>query len=178
LELHQLHYIMNHWRGVFKILEQDWQSAANQIGLTMAEQHVLWILHFEKEATMTEIADIGLWDVSTVMQVVKRLKEKEFVLSRKMQHDRRISYVSLTKAGEEKVAESLQFKYRFFDYVDELESSSEDGRKFVEALLFRQKEMNSYFHGEKFVEWVDKSTNQLKLEILSRNSSEVNFNKK
>jgi MarR family protease production transcriptional regulator HPr len=165
MRLAEFHFIMNHWRGVFKILEQDWQSAANKIGLTMAEQQVIWIVHVEKEVTMTAIAELGLWDVSTVMQVVKRLKEKNLVSTHKMPHDRRISYVELTTTGKEKVDESKQISYRFFDYLRSLEESGADGQAFVTQLLFRQQEMNEHFHGKKFTEWVEKSTVQLEKEL-------------
>lgn len=155
-----MHQIMNHWRGAFKLLEQDWQAMANEAGLTMAEQHILSILYFEKEATMTEIADLGLWDVSTVMQVVKRLKEKGLVQSKKMPHDRRISYVSLTEEGEE-TRNRVVTKMRIFDYIEEKSKESEEFKQYIQQLFKFQKEMNEHFHGKQFVEWVDKTTAQL-----------------
>lgn len=153
----EVHYILNHLRGISKVMEQDLQHEASKIGLTMAEQHLIWILYFEKEATMTEIGDLGLWDVSTVMQVVKRLKEKGYVKSKKMPHDRRSSYVYLTEKGEDKWKEISNHDYRFSSYLHDLVENDKEFLNFFTQLLTRQKKMNAFFHGEKFVHWVDKT---------------------
>lgn len=155
-----IHSIINYWRGIYKVLEDDWQKAAKDLGLTTAEQHLLWILHFEKEATMTEIADIGLWDISTVVQIVNRLKKKGLIETKKRVHDRRISYCILTEEGLKKRKESEKYRYKSMEYLKAL-SNNEETKDMIPALLEFQKNFNQHFHGESFVKWVDKTTKNL-----------------
>lgn len=157
-DLANVHLMMNHFRGAYKVLEEEWQKSAREIGLTQAEQHVLWIVSLEREATITRIAELGLWDVSTVMQVVKRLKEKGFILVKKKENDRRISYVELTKAGNEKRKQSEQYKYKLYDFVKGFNSESKENAEFLEQLVSFYEQVNQHFYGREFVNWVDSTS--------------------
>lgn len=161
MEIHEIHKIMNHWRGMYKVLEQDWQKVAKEHGLTPAEQHVIWILHFEKEATMTRIADIGLWDVSTVMQMTKRLQEKGLIETKKMDHDRRISYVSLTEEGRNRREKTENYDYQIVDCINQIISEKGYSPEFLHELSEFQKAFNERFHGKDFVNWVERTSNEL-----------------
>ena len=152
----QTHKLMNYMRGTYKVLENEWQKNAREIGLTQAEQHVMWIVFIEKEVTITRISEIGLWDVSTVMQVLKRLKNKSLVKLEKKANDRRISYVSLSDDGFEKLDVSSQYSYSVMDYLDEYGEKSEKHAEFLREMYQFQMEFNRYFHGNEFVNWVEK----------------------
>lgn len=75
--------MLNYFRGMLKIMEEEWQANAKDIGLTLAEQHAIWIIDSRESISVTEIAKIGLWDRSTVMQILKRLEEKKYYLYNK-----------------------------------------------------------------------------------------------
>jgi MarR family transcriptional regulator, protease production regulatory protein HPr len=150
-----LHTIINHWRGMYKALENDWQTSAKDLGLTTAEQHMLWIIYFENEATMTRIAEIGLWDISTVVQVANRLKQKGYIKTLKHDHDRRISYCTLTPEGEEIREKSGQYTYKTYEY---LASINDEENHFFTTLSAFQRQFNEHFHGKEFVEWVDRTS--------------------
>ncbi|MDO6655209.1 MarR family transcriptional regulator [Anaerobacillus sp. 1_MG-2023] len=152
----QTHKLMNYMRGTYKVLENEWQKNAREIGLTQAEQHVMWIVYFEEEVTITKISEIGLWDVSTVMQVLKRLKNKLFVKLEKKTDDRRVSYVTLTEEGLSKVEASDQYSYSVMKYLEEYRSKSEENAEFLEAMYQFQMEFNKHFHGNEFVKWVER----------------------
>ncbi|MBN8208183.1 BlaI/MecI/CopY family transcriptional regulator [Bacillus sp. NTK071] len=152
----QTHKLMNYMRGTYKVLENEWQKNAREIGLTQAEQHVMWIVYLEKEITITRISEIGLWDVSTVMQVLKRLKNKAFVKLEKKANDRRVSYVSLTDVGLEKVDASTQYSYSVMNYLDEYREKSEEHAEFLKEMYQFQMDFNKHFHGSEFVNWVEK----------------------
>jgi MarR family transcriptional regulator, protease production regulatory protein HPr len=154
-DLANVHLIMNHFRGAYKVLEEEWQKSAKQIGLTQAEQHIIWIVSLEKEATITRIAELGLWDVSTVMQVVKRLKEKGYIVVKKKTSDRRISYVVLTESGNEKKKESEQHTYRLYDFIKKFLNKSEKNATFLGQMLHFYEEVNQHFYGREFVNWID-----------------------
>lgn len=79
----QLHYIMNHMRAAFKVLDKEWQMAAKDLGTTQAEQHILWIVYLEKSITLTKLAELSLLDISTVAQVLTRMTKKDLVIQTK-----------------------------------------------------------------------------------------------
>ncbi|WP_347549699.1 BlaI/MecI/CopY family transcriptional regulator [Pseudalkalibacillus hwajinpoensis] len=152
----QTHKLMNYMRGTYKVLENEWQKNARAIGLTQAEQHVMWIVYIEKEVTITRISEIGLWDVSTVMQVLKRLKNKAYVRLDKKSNDRRVSYVSLTEEGQEKIDASARYSYAVMKYLDEYRNQSQENAEFLDAMYQFQMDFNKHFHGHEFVKWVEK----------------------
>ncbi|MDR7072650.1 MarR family transcriptional regulator [Fictibacillus barbaricus] len=154
------HMMVNYMRGVYKVLEEDWQKSAKALGLTQAELHILWIVSFEEDITISKIAYYGLWDVSTVMQVIKRLKEKGLVELEKKNDDRRISYVYLTEKGWEKQKESADFNCQVYGF---LQKWLEDGdrREFYRELVQLHKDLNKHFHGEDFVDWVEDTGKRL-----------------
>jgi MarR family protease production transcriptional regulator HPr len=162
VDMSNLHIMMNYLRGTYKVLEEEWQKSARSIGLTQAEQHVLWIVHLEKEATISKIASIGLWDVSTVMQVITRLKQKEFITLTKKAADRRVSYALLTELGEQKIQESYQFSYKLYDYLENYSRKSEENMEFLIQLIKFHKDLNQYFHGSEFIDWTEKTSKSLR----------------
>ncbi len=162
VNMSNLHIIMNYLRGTYKVLEEEWQKSARSIGLTQAEQHVLWIVHLEKEATITKIASIGLWDVSTVMQVITRLKQKGLITLMKKAADRRVSYATLTDLGEQKIQESYEFSYKLYDYLEDYSKQSDDHLKFMKQMMDFHKELNQYFHGSEFIDWTERTSKSLR----------------
>jgi MarR family transcriptional regulator, protease production regulatory protein HPr len=159
-QLSDTHMMINYMRGVYKVLEEDWQKSAKTIGLTQAEQHILWIVSLEEDITISKIAYYGLWDVSTVMQVIKRLKDKGLVKLEKKNDDRRISYVYLTEKGIEKHKDSKSFNCQIYNFLQEW---LEDGNKqeFYKDLIQLHKDLNKHFHGEEFVDWVEDTGKRL-----------------
>ena len=145
---------MNYFRGVAKAVEEDWQKAAQSVGLTQAEQHTLWVIFFEERASISTIAKYGLWDRSTVMQVVKRLKEKGLVYIEKDEKDLRVSYVLLTEEGKKRRAKSREANYDFLKFIEK--QSVEDREGFINLIKFLEK-INRNYYGDEFIEWVEKT---------------------
>lgn len=159
-QLSDMHMMVNYMRGVYKVLEEDWQKAAKAIGLTQAEQHILWIVSLEEDITISKIAYYGLWDVSTVMQVIKRLKDKGYVRLEKKNDDRRISYVYLTDEGLVKHKESTSFNCQIYGFLQKW-MEDESKKDFYRDLIQLHKDLNKHFHGEEFVEWVEDTGKRL-----------------
>ncbi|RXI99551.1 MarR family transcriptional regulator [Anaerobacillus alkaliphilus] len=149
-----LHAMLNHFRGASKVIEADWQNVANSVGLTQAELHTLWMVYFEERASITTIANHGLWDRSTVMQVVKRLKEKGLVSVEKDDQDLRVSYVILTEEGKKRQTSTATAEFSFFQFLQELRLEDEEG--YYKLLSFIEK-FNRNYHGEEYCEWVEKT---------------------
>ncbi|SFD70862.1 MarR family transcriptional regulator, protease production regulatory protein HPr [Bacillus sp. OV194] len=166
-ELANMHMMMNYLRGVYKVLEDEWQKSAKSLGLTQAEQHILWIVSFEREATISRIAHLGLWDVSTVMQVIKRLKDKGLIQLLKKDHDRRISYVTLTEEGAKKQQMSSEGKYSVYSYLQAW-SKDHGNQEFLVQLVNLHRDMNEHFHGTEYVEWIENTGRQLRDKVETR----------
>jgi len=94
-----LHMMMNVIRAMYKILEEDWTKQAKKHDLTSPQQHLLWILHFRDGSTISEVANFGLWHISTAMHLIDKLEEKGFVRKERLPHDKRSSRVFLTETG-------------------------------------------------------------------------------
>lgn len=159
-DISNLHMMVNYIRGVYKVLDEEWQRSAKEIGLTQAEQHVIWIVYLEKEATITRIAEVGLWDISTVMQIIKRLKHKELVVVKKKINDRRISYVELTEEGQLKRQQSAQCSNKLYEFIKNYfdESETKDMTDFKEQSIELYRQINRRFHGTEFISWIEKTS--------------------
>ncbi len=102
-----LHIMMNVVRAMYKTLEEDWTKQAKQHDLTSPQQHLLWILYFRDGSTITEVANLGLWHISTAMHLIDKLEEKDLVRKERLRNDKRASRVYLTEKGRalrEKIA--------------------------------------------------------------------------
>ncbi|MCA0993464.1 MarR family winged helix-turn-helix transcriptional regulator [Pseudalkalibacillus hwajinpoensis] len=148
----QLHYIMNHMRAAFKVLDKEWQMAAKDLGITQAEQHILWIVYLEKSITLTKLAELSLLDISTVAQVLTRMTKKDLIIQTKKNQDRRVTYVSLSPEGEKILHTSSTYEYQFWNYMKEMDP---DKRAQFMSIV---SDMNKHFYGDSFVKWVEKTS--------------------
>ncbi|MFA9556014.1 MarR family winged helix-turn-helix transcriptional regulator [Evansella sp. AB-rgal1] len=155
----EIHKLLNYIRGLGKVLEEDWQATAKELGLTLAELHVVWIVGTNNKLSITNIAKIGLWDRSTVMQIIKRLRAKDIVTITKDDKDLRVTFVTLTKEGEEKRKLSENANTRFLHYMDMYQNENIQSMK--EVLTFF-KDSNTYFHNVEFINWVEGSSELFK----------------
>ncbi len=158
MDYHSIHQMLNYFRATYKVIEEDWQKSAQEVGITQSEQHMLWIIYFEKKVSMSHIAKVGLWDLSTVMQVIKRLKTKGLVQTIKDENDLRISYVMLTPEGEKKREATSKIMYRFGDFINEYANESEEHKQRLEAALNFVQDMSKHFYGQDYIQWVDRTS--------------------
>lgn len=154
-----LHILINLIRGLYKSLDDDWRKAAAACGITTAQQHLLWILHFRDGSTLTELSDLGLWHVSTVMNMVDRMEAAGIVRKEVDCADARVKRVFLTAKGNE-IRESTekQFEhFRLYEIIrqldpDELAKSMKPLYNIVTKLT-----------GEDFVQFIESSAKQIRL---------------
>ena len=151
---YEQHIFLNHIRAASKAVEDNWQRNAKEIGITAAEQHILWIVHSYESLSVSDIAKIGLWDRSTVMQVLKRMSAKELVDIHKDHYDRRRSFVRLTEKGKEKRVESAQFEFEFYQF---LKTYFDDKTNLLAEMNAFFRAVNGHFHGQSFINWLDHS---------------------
>ncbi|MDG5788654.1 MarR family transcriptional regulator [Evansella sp. AB-P1] len=150
-----MHLLVNYFRGLSKAMEDEWQKLAKGLGLTQAELHVMWIVNSKGKISVSKIAKIGLWDRSTVMQILKRLKEKNLITVTKDENDLRVTHISLTKEGKEKRNLSQFKESKFLEFLCLYQN---ENKRFMDELFKFQKELNSYFHGDEFIEWVEETS--------------------
>ncbi|WP_347553074.1 MarR family transcriptional regulator (plasmid) [Pseudalkalibacillus hwajinpoensis] len=147
----RLHFLLNNFRAMYKVLENDWERSAQNMGITKAEQHLLRIIYLEEEITVSRLSDLCLLSVSTVMQVLKRMVEKGLVSQIKHQEDLRVTYVSMTALGYEAIHTSTTYEYQFLNYFQEMDESKRA------QLLECVQEFNRHFYGDAFVQWIEKT---------------------
>ncbi|MGJ9383320.1 transcriptional regulator, SarA/Rot family [Salipaludibacillus sp. CF4.18] len=149
------HRILNYVRGIGKALEDEWQCKAKELGLTFAEQHAMWIIFSKQKISISEIATLGLWNRSTVMQMMTRLAKKEIISMSKDAKDLRVTYVELTEKGDKKREESLHKEFKVLNFIKE---KWDNDPVMMEYVAEFSREFNLHFHGKEFVDWVGSAT--------------------
>ncbi|MEG6616012.1 MarR family transcriptional regulator [Peptococcaceae bacterium 1198_IL3148] len=154
-----LHVLLNLIRGLHKAIDEDWRKAAAKSGLTVSQQHLLWILNFENGSTLSEISEYGLWHLSTVMDLVERMEKAGLVHKEVDQSDARTKRVYITDKGREVLNSTAKRidNYKFLDVV-----YNERTKDLLAERINMLYNLNKAFHGEKFVNYVEQSTNRVK----------------
>lgn len=71
--------------------------------LNINEHHKLWITYYLKNASISEIAKLGVMHVSTAFNFSKKLETRGYLQYSKKENDMRNTYIQLTEKGEELV---------------------------------------------------------------------------
>lgn len=85
------------------LVSEQFHARVNAAGLRIPEWRVLATLHDREAMTIGHLAEITLLTQPTLTRVVARLEDCGLVLRRSEPEDRRITRVSITPAGREKV---------------------------------------------------------------------------
>lgn len=157
------------------MLDADLNKSARKLGLTVTELNFLWTIYYEKEPTVSRMAELTLLDSSTVTQVINRLKNKKLVCSRKKLEDTRFSYLRLTAMGNEKRKLSMRSNNEsiFFEFLVKEMKIPNEKEKIVITLDFLKK-INQHFHGEEFINWVYSLPEKLEKEINENSKTPEN----
>lgn len=153
----KLHVLLNLIRGLYKALDNDWRKAAAEVGLTPCQQHLLWILSFKNGSTLTELSEIGVWHVSTVMSMVERMERNGLVSKEVDSNDARTKRIFITEKGRRVRQETLKGEghFRLLALLNNMkEKEVEEGTKILQYLV-------SELLGERFLEFVHTSAEQI-----------------
>ncbi len=91
-------------RLIWDEINANWSKLARDVGLTVTEEQVLWVISFSDSSTVTEIAYILQRDKGTISKCVYSLEQNGF-LTRFEGKDRRFYEFTLTKAGSDLIKE-------------------------------------------------------------------------
>ncbi|SHK46006.1 MarR family protein [Desulforamulus aeronauticus DSM 10349] len=153
----RLHVLLNLIRGLYKALDSDWRKAASEVGLTPCQQHLLWILSFRNGSTLTELSEIGVWHVSTVMSMVERMEKNGLVTKVVDLNDARTKRIFVTEKGSRVRKETLKGEehFRLLSLMNNMnEQEVKEGTKILQYLV-------SELLGERFIEFVNSSSEQI-----------------
>ncbi|MBM7855413.1 DNA-binding MarR family transcriptional regulator [Desulfohalotomaculum tongense] len=153
-----LHEILNLTRGLYKAIDEDWRKCAAKSGLTVSQQHLLWILYFENGSTLSQISEYGIWHLSTVIDLVERMERFGMVRKETDVKDARTKRVYITDKGKKMLKISWNNKDNF-KFIDALNLGNKELVQQYFDTLYR---LNRLFNGEKFVQYVQKSTKKLR----------------
>ncbi|WP_342042887.1 HTH-type transcriptional regulator Hpr [Bacillus sp. OTU2372] len=93
--------IMQLSKALWKAIEKDWEQWIKPYDLNINEHHILWITYYLKDASVSEIAKLGVMHVSTAFNFSKKLEKRGYLHFSKRENDMRNSYIQLTEKGEE-----------------------------------------------------------------------------
>lgn len=115
-------------------IQKDWEKVANEVGLTHAQQHALWILHLDDGLTLNELGNIAFWNKSTTSALISRLEKKGYVRKEKYLDNSRTIKIYITEGGKRILEESVNTKLAF-EFMGLLRSLDiEEVEKFLETL--------------------------------------------
>lgn len=160
-----VHMLLNLVRGFYKAMDEDWRKSAAQNGITVSQQHLLWILHFENGSTLSEVSAYGLWHLSTVIDLVDRMESHGLVSKEIDNNDARTKRVYLTEKGKNLVKDTYACvnTLRFLDVV-----YNEENKQLLARNIETLYNLNRVFHGDKFVNFVASSTDRFPIKITNK----------
>jgi MarR family protease production transcriptional regulator HPr len=88
-------------KALWKSIETDWQQWIKPYDLNINEPHILLITHYLKDASISEIAKLGVMHVSTASNFSKKLENRGYIQFSKKEDDLRNTYIQLTEKGGE-----------------------------------------------------------------------------
>lgn len=161
-----LHQLLNLIRGLYKAIDEDWRKCASKSGLTVSQQHLLWILRFKDGSTLSEISQYGLWHLSTVMDLVERMEKLGLVYKEVDSKDARTKRVTITDKGNEFLNNSCN-NSESFKFMNAMEwDNLERMKQYLDTLYMLNKSLN----GDKFVHYVEQSAKKLEDELEKVNT--------
>ncbi|MCG8400821.1 MAG: MarR family transcriptional regulator [Firmicutes bacterium] len=138
-------------------INTDRSKIAKELGLTIPQHHLLWVIHFKPGCTLSQLAEYSLSTVANVKHVVDNLVKKEVVVKYIDPKDARARRVYLTERGEElikKAAKSAE-GYRVLSMLDKLQE--EEVQKNMETLFSVVENLQS----KEYVEFLKTNINKL-----------------
>lgn len=112
ISLHKLNYV---YLAVNKCFIDDWEKIVQMGGLTYPQAKLLIILKEGGQSTMSQIAERGLWHMSTVTELVNRMDKEDLVSKRIDQIDKRVVKVDITEKGVEVLNHTKRLYFRNSD---------------------------------------------------------------
>ena len=142
-------------RGINFEIEQDIRNTLKKSNFSFPSFRILWILYFQNDMTMSDLAHIAQTNISNIFRQLIKLKDEGFVLIENGA-DARMKNVKLTVSGKEMVNNFIQENQRHSELkiVETIEKISEEELKValkVVALL------SSELVGDKFTSFIMKS---------------------
>lgn len=105
-------------KGLWRIVEQDWQEYLRKYHLTINEYSVLYSVGKIKFGSVTHVADYGLMHISTAFNNSQALKKRALLVLEKDSEDTRATNISITAAGLsllDEIAENFDFDNSVFE---------------------------------------------------------------
>ncbi|RXT13613.1 MarR family transcriptional regulator [Ammoniphilus sp. CFH 90114] len=170
-----LHMMINVVRAMYKTLEEDWTRQAKQHDLTSPQQHLLWILHFRDGSTITEVANLGLWHISTAMHLIDKLEEKNLVRKERLRNDKRASRVYLTEKGRalrEKMSQEDDFSiYKLHSVIEKKREVL--GVEYGQLLQFGLA-VTQELYGKEYTDFLESSAKMVHAEVEQNEKEQIN----
>ncbi|WP_035662077.1 MarR family winged helix-turn-helix transcriptional regulator [Halalkalibacter akibai] len=146
-------------RGINFEIEQDIRNTLKKSNFSFPSFRILWILYFQNETTMTNLAHIAQTNISNIFRQLIILRDDGFVLIENAA-DARMKKVNLTARGKEMVSDFIRENQRQSELkiVETIDKISEEELKVVFKVASL---LSSELVGDKFTSFVMKSHKDL-----------------
>lgn len=111
------------------------EKSVQESGLNISEFGVLEVLYNQGDQPVQKIAEKILVTSGTITYVINKLENKNLVIRKKSEKDKRIFYVSLTKEGEELISKAFEKHKEFLN--DILSGMDEDSKRSLLSNLIK-----------------------------------------
>ncbi|NLL30112.1 MAG: MarR family transcriptional regulator [Clostridiales bacterium] len=111
------------------------EKSVQESGLNISEFGVLEVLYNQGDQPVQKIAEKILVTSGTITYVINKLENKNLVIRKKCEKDKRIFYVSLTKEGEELISKAFEKHKEFLN--DILSGMDEDSKRSLLSNLIK-----------------------------------------
>lgn len=101
--------------NVYARYTQIMEIALKRVQLDVSRFRVLMLTHQYGCASISQIAEYAMAKMPTVTKIVGRLRDDGLVTTRSSEEDARVTLVTLTDAGQRKVAEAMPLVEKIFE---------------------------------------------------------------
>lgn len=165
----QIDQFLNLSRGIYKTIEEDWKANAKAFGLSQPQMHILWILYFlGGSGSMSVLAKMGCWHISTVMDITRRMAKKGLVEIAADNNDLRITNATITPKGK---ALREQCENEGSKHMQIYKIAAEKGEQWFDHLIKKMRELCILLNGEELIkEYLDERYKYINQEIKEINN--------
>jgi len=156
----KIHQLLNLLRFVYKAFEKEWAEEAKACGLTIPQQHILWLVYFDEGCSISDLSYRGFWHMSTLTDLLNRMEKEGYIRKVRDECDKRTTRVYLTDKGRKKREETERIAPDYFSMLKKLDTLDPGYFDMVISHLYRI--CNEVFDGKAFTKFVKHTTEKLK----------------
>lgn len=144
-------------RGLSRAIENSWEAFGRKKGISPAHQHILYLLWYKNELTISRLSQIGLWHISTVTRLVDTLNKKGLVETYHNSQDGRSVLVRLTAQGFELIQNLYRDSMNDPNFMPFIRELWENEPELLQDSIQKGLQLLEKAQGKQYADWVRQS---------------------